>query len=134
MQDIRHFELRGMLDASEVLCLNLETLTLSLLRLEMLPRMNVEVRLGSNEATLLALLLETAPFYTPYETLLAAFVSGLSFSQDMLVRFREAATEEEMINLRIAVHGLRPKLKLFHLSIKALSQTGYQLIRLPSAE
>ena len=131
-QDIRHFELPDMLDSSEVVCLNLETLTFSLLNQEPL-RMLTEVRLGSNDALLLVVLLESAPFYAPYESLLAVLSSGLAYSQKSISRFQEMITEEDMSNLRSAIHGLRPKLKSFCLTIKALNQLGYQLVRLPKA-
>ena len=120
-----------------MLVLNQEIRILSLLTDG--PTLIMEQQLSSNEMHLLVSLLESHPYYCPYEMLLAYLTSNVVTETSIAQcrqRLQEALShgtwQQELRPLRHALSSLRSKLEHFDLGISTIRECGCSLISLMS--
>lgn len=134
---ISYFSLPGLLPGEQLLALNLNTRTLSLLSTG--PQLIMEQQFSVNEMRLISPILEAFPHYSPYEVLLAHLSSEV-VSATSIARWqqhlREAQHKEswrhELRPLRRALSSLRNKLHYFDLEITNIRERGCSLTSLSS--
>ncbi len=135
---ISYFSLPGLLPGDQLLALNLETRTLSLLSHG--PLLIMEQQFSVNEIHVISPILEAFPHYSPYEVLLAHLssdkVSATSIAQ-WQQRLQEAQHQgswrHELRPLRRALSSLRNKLHYFDLEITNIRERGCSLTSLSSS-
>lgn len=129
---ISYFALPGLLPGDQLLALNLETRTLSLLSQG--PLLMMEQQFSVNEMRVILPILEAFPHYSPYEVLLA-HLSSETVSATSIARWRQRLQEahhqgawrHELRPLRRALSSLRNKLHSFDLEITNLRERGCSL-------
>jgi hypothetical protein len=129
---ILHFSLRGLLPTGLTLALNLETRTLSLLSDG--PQLINEDHFSVNEMSLMVPILESYPYYCPYEVLLA-HISAKHVDPSLIERCRHHLLEaqingtwqQEMRPVRRALSSLRSKLHSFDLEVSTVRERGCHL-------
>lgn len=134
---ISHLSLPDLLPLGQTLALNLEARTLSLLSDG--PMLMLEEHLSVNEMRVLVPLVETYPYYCPYEVLLAHLYSN-SVSEASIAHCRQRLQEaeergiwqQELRPIRRALSSLRSKLRHFGLGISNVRERGSSLISLTS--
>jgi len=132
---ILHFSLRGLLSKGLTLALNLETRTLSLLSDG--PQLISEDHFSVNEMSLIVPILESYPYYCPYEVLLA-HISSKHIDPSLIERCRHRLLEaqingtwqQEMRPVRRALSSLRSKLHSFDLEVSTVRERGCNLTSL----
>jgi hypothetical protein len=132
---ILHFSLRGLLSTGLTLALNLETRTLSLLSDG--PQLISEDHFSVNEMSLIVPILESYPYYCPYEVLLA-HISSKHVDPSLIERCRHRLLEaqingtwqQEMRPVRRALSSLRSKLHSFDLEVSTVRERGCNLTSL----
>jgi len=132
---ISHFSLHGYLPAGQMLVLNLETRTISLLSDG--PTLIVEQQLSANEMYLIVPILEFFPHYCPYEVLLS-HVTTNTVTEVSIERCRQRLQEaqarggwqQELRPVRRALSSLRTKLLRFDLGISNIRERGCSLTSL----
>jgi hypothetical protein len=120
--EISYFSLPGLLPGDQLLALNLETRTLSLLSHG--PVLIMEQQFSVNEMRVISPILEAFPHYSPYEVLLAHLSSEI-VSATSIARWRQRLQEaqrqgswrHELCPLRRALSSLRNKPHYFDLEI-----------------
>ncbi len=135
-EEILHFTLQGLLPAGHVLVLNAAIGTLSYLICEQnLPHMVMEQQFTASETSILVPLLESYPYYCPYEVLLASFNHGHVTETNVercRQRLQEAQAEgvwdQEMKPVRNILSRTRLKLRAFRIEISSIFETGYILM------
>jgi hypothetical protein len=135
--DIVHYSLQGLLPAECVLAINKRLGTLALLAVEgSSARMVVEQQCTGQELDLFLVLVESYPYFAPYEALVTAFLwSYEGMSEEKVARCRaqlqqaqDAGTwDYEMRPVRNALSRLRLKLAFFGLTASSIIETGYML-------
>lgn len=134
---ISYFSLPGLLPGDQLLALNLETRTLSLLSQG--PLLIMEQQFSVNEMRVILPILEAFPHYSPYEVLLA-HLSSETVSAASIARWRQRLQEahhqgswrHELRPLRRALSSLRTKLHYFDLEITNIRERGCSLTNLSS--
>lgn len=135
-EDILHFSLQGLLPPTHSLALNSTLGTLSyLISHNDSPRMVMQQQFTDSEIRVLLPLLESYPYYCPFEVLLASFTMGI-LSDENIARCRnrlEAALEEgiwdyEMRPVRNVLSRTRIKTRAFGIEISSILETGYILM------
>ncbi len=134
---ISHFTLHGLLPVGQMLALNPETRSLSLLSEG--PLLIVEQQLSANEMRLIVPILESFPYYCPYELLLSHISSNIVTAAS-IARCRQRLQEahdcgrwqQELRPVRRALSSLRNKLQYFDLSISNVRERGCSLTSLTS--
>jgi len=132
---ILHLSLQGLLPEGQMLALNLQVRTLSLLSNS--PQIIREQRFSENEMRLIVPILELYPHYCPYEMLLA-YLSSKAVTQATvercLQRLQEARArgtwQQELKPIRRALSSLRSKLHAFNLEISNIRERGCSLTSL----
>ncbi len=134
---IIHLSLPGLLSTDQMLALNLETRTLSLLSDG--PTLIMEQQFSVNEMSVLVPILESFPHYCPYEVLLSHISSHTVTSASIArsrQRLQEAQTrgtgQQELRSIRRALSSLRSKLHRFDLEISNVRERGCSLTSLTS--
>jgi hypothetical protein len=134
---ISYFSLPGLLPGEQLLALNLNTRTLSLLSHG--PQLIMEQQFSVNEIRVISPILEAFPHYSPYEVLLAHLSSEI-VSATSIARWRQRLQEaqqqgswrHELRPLRRALSSLRNKLHYFDLEITNIRERGCSLTSLSS--
>ena len=134
-KQILHLSLQGLLPEDQLLALNLQTHTLSLLSAG--PEIIMEQLLSENEMRMIVPILESYPHYCPYEILLAYISSNIvtqATIEHCRLRLQEAqgrgAWQQELRPIRRALSSLRNKLHAFHLEISNVRERGCSLTNL----
>ena len=136
---IRYFPLQGALPEGQILVLNTELATLSLLsRGEAegaLPRLLIQQQFTASELSLLTPLLEQFPHYCPYEVMFASFYNGVITEHTIercRIQLQEAQDagvwDQQMRPVRNVLSRIRFKLRGFGLDIVSILETGYILM------
>lgn len=132
---ILHFSLPTLLPVGHTLALNLDTRTLSLLADG--PQLIMEQQFSFNELSVIVPILESFPYYCPYEELLA-HISSSSVTQATITRCSQRLEEaqnrgtlqEELRPIRRALSSLRVKLHDFDMGISNVRERGCGLASL----
>ena len=132
---ISHLSLQGLLPIGQMLVLNLETRTISLLSDG--PMLIVEQQLSANELHLIVPILESFPHCCPYEVLLS-HISTNTVTEASITRCRQRLREaqacgrwqHELRPIRRALSSLRHKLHRFDLGISNIRERGCSLTSL----
>ena len=132
---ITHLSLQGLLAPGSTLAMNLEARTLSLLIDG--PRLIMQQQLSVNEMYMLVPLLESYPYYCPYEVLLA-HISSNTITEASISRCRQRLQEamssgtwqQELRPIRRALSSLRNKLYHLDLGISNVRERGCSLVSL----
>jgi hypothetical protein len=135
-EDILHFTLQGLLPTGHILALNVPLGTLAyLIYNQDRPQMVMEQQFTSSEVSVLLPLLESYPYYCPYEVLLASFNTG-RVTEESIERCRrrlqeaeeEGVWDQEMKPVRNILSRTRIKLRSFRIEISSILETGYILM------
>jgi hypothetical protein len=132
---ISYYSLPGLLPGDQLLALNLETRTLSLLSHG--PLLIMEQQFSVNEIRVISPILDAFPHYSPYEVLLA-HLSSDNISATSIARWQQRLQEaqlqeswrHELRPLRRALSSLRSKLHNFDLEITNIRERGCSLTSL----
>jgi hypothetical protein len=136
-EEILHFSLQGLLPIGHTLALNPSLGTLSLIVLNHdRPQMMKEQQFSSSEISVLLPLLESYPYYCPYDLLLASFTYG-KVTDAAVERCREHLQEaqaegiwdQEMRPMRNVLSRTRFKTRCFGIEISSILETGYILMQ-----
>jgi len=135
-EEILHFSLQGLLPVGYTLALNTTLGTLSLLICKGdRPHMLAEQQFTTSEICVLMPLLESYPYYCPYEVLLASFSSGrvtdttIAKCRKRLQEAQEAGVwDQEMRPVRNVLSRTRLKTRTFGIEISSILETGYILM------
>jgi len=130
---IQHFSLQGGLPAGHRLALNPANGTLSYLVWDgMQVHMVLQQQFTNSELSLLLPLLESYPYYCPYEIMYARFYNGTVTDEELaqarrhLRKAMERGTwEQEMKPVRNVLSRTRAKLQHFGYTISSILETGY---------
>jgi len=132
---ILHLSLRGLFPEGQLLVVNQQTRTLSLLSTA--PQIIMEQLLSENEMRMIVPILESYPHYCLYEVLLAHISSNVvtqATIERCRLRLQEAqrrgAWSQELRSIRRALSSLRNKLHAFHLEISNVRERGCNLTNL----
>ena len=135
---IMHLPLQGLLPEGQMLALNPQTRTLSLLSAD--PLLLEGQQFSENEMRMIMAILESYPHYCPYEVLLAYLSSNVvtpATIERCRQRLQEAqrlgAWQQELRPVRRALSSLRNKLHAFHLEISNIRERGCSLTSLGSS-
>lgn len=138
-QDILHFSLIDLLGDDQSLALNptLGTLTY-LISKESRPLILMQEQFTPTEIYVLLPLLETYPYFCPYEMLLASFEEGhvteenLRCSRQRLLKAQQTGTWDRLMRpVRSVLSRTRIKIRPFGLLIMSIVDTGYLLKAAP---
>lgn len=136
---ILHFSLHDVLPAAYTVALNttLGTLSCMACRNEQ-PQLIKQQQFTRSELSLLLPLLQSFPYYCPYEELFASFYNSnlspftISLARQQLQRALERGTwEQEMRPLRNVLSRTRLKLQQLGLNITSILETGCMLMAVP---
>jgi hypothetical protein len=135
-ENILHFSLQGALPEGHTLALNTAYGTLSYLSCENnRPLLLLQEQFTSSEVSVLMPLLESFPYYCPYEVMFAHFYNGKVTDRTIercrrhLLEAQEAGLwDQEMRPVRSALSRTRIKLRLFGIDISSILATGYILM------
>lgn len=135
-EEVMHFSLQGLLAPGHTLALNTTLGTLSHLTCKHdLPYMLMEQQFTTSEICVLLPLLESYPYYCPYEVLLASFTSGrvtemtIERCRQRLQEAQEAGVwDQEMRPVRNVLSRTRIKTRPFGIEISSILETGYILM------
>lgn len=139
-EEVLHFSLQGLLPTGHTLALNTTLGTLSLLICKQdRPHMLTEQQFTTSEICVLMPLLESYPYYCPYEVLLASFTSG-RVTETTVARCRKRLQEaqeagvwdQEMRPVRNVLSRTRLKSRTFGIEISSILETGYILMYMSS--
>jgi hypothetical protein len=132
---IMHFSLQGSLPAGHTLALNLTLCTLShIVCREERPWLVGQQQFTPSEMSVLLPLLDSFPYYCPYEVIFANFYNGntqeptVERSRKHLQEALETGIwEQELRPLRNVLSRTRLKLRDFGIDISSILETGYIL-------
>jgi hypothetical protein len=134
--EILHFSLQGLLPVEHTLALNTTLGTLAYLTYNQdRPQMLIEQQFTTSEICVLMPLLESYPYYCPYEVLLASFTHG-HVTETAIERCRQRLQEaqeggvwdQEMRPVRNVLSRTRIKMRSFNIEISSILETGYILM------
>jgi hypothetical protein len=135
---ISYNSLPGLLPGNQLLALNLETRTLSLLSDG--PLLIMEQQFSVNEIRVISPILDAFPHYSPYEVLLdhlssdnVSATSIARWQQRLQEAQRQGSWRHELRPLRRALSSLRSKLHYFDLEITNIRERGCSLTSLSSS-
>ena len=140
-ESIRHFSLQDALPAGHTLALNIELATLSYISSGgEAPQLVAQQQFTASELSILLPLLDSYPYYCPYEVLYASFYNG-NITEAIVARCRQrlqnaleiGTWDQEMRPLRNVLSRTRLKLRTFGLNIASILETGC-ILRLMPAE
>ena len=135
IEEILHFPLHGALTEGNTLALNIALGTLSCLGFSNgLPELIKQQQFTNNELSVLRPLLESYPYYCPYEVLFASFYNG-DITDALIESCRErlqdsletGSWEQDTRPIRNVLSRVRIKLRAFNLNISSILETGYIL-------
>ncbi len=134
-ENIKHYSLHGVLGEGYTLALNTNFGTLSCLSfIENQPCLILQQQFTNNEMNVLRPLLESYPYYCPYEVLFAHFYHGevnertIERCRERLLKaLEEGAWEQETRPIRNVLSRVRIKLRIFGINIVSILETGYIL-------
>ena len=135
-EDILHFSLQGLLPVGHTLALNpaLGTLCQIVVNQDR-PQMMMEQQFSNSEISVLLPLLESYPYYCPYEELLASFTYGKVTEttvercrQHLQEAMEEGVWDDEMRPMRNVLSRTRFKTRSFGMEISSILETGYILL------
>ena len=134
-ETIIHYSLQGLLSTEQTFALNKELGILSLLGwTETRACLIMQQQFSISEICMLIPLLESYPYYCPYEVLLANFSYGKTTEkliERCRIRLQEASEEGiwdvEMKPIRNVLSRTRIKLRRFQIEISSILETGYLL-------
>ncbi|WP_246046264.1 hypothetical protein [Thermosporothrix hazakensis] len=138
-EEVLHFSLQGLLPTGHTLALNTTLGTLSHLAImHDRPHMLMEQQFTTSEICVLLPLLESYPYYCPYEVLLASFTTG-RVTEAAIERCRqrlqeaqeEGVWDQEMRPVRNVLSRTRIKTRTFGIEISSILETGYILMYSP---
>lgn len=135
-EQIVHYVLSPLLPDGHTLALNPSLGTLSLLlRDSDGPRLVAQQQFTDSEMCILKPLVESYPYFCPYDMLLASFTSlratgeEVARSRERLQEAQEAGVwDQEMRPVRNVLSRTRLKLNAMHIDIKSILETGYVLM------
>ena len=135
-EEILHFSLQGLLPVGHSLALNTTIGTLSHLVVKQdRPHMLMEQQFTTSEICVLMPLMESYPYYCPYEVLLASFNTGrvnettVERCRERLLEAQEAGVwDQEMRPVRNVLSRTRLKTRAFGIEISSILETGYILM------
>jgi hypothetical protein len=141
-EEILHFSLQGLLPVGHSLALNTTLGTLShLVCKNDRPHMMMEQQFTTSEICVLMPLLESYPYYCPYEVLLASFNTGrvtevaVERARARLQEAQEAGVwDQEMRPVRNLLSRTRLKTRAFGIEISSILETGYILMYMSQAK
>jgi len=136
---ILHFALPGALPEGYILALNTTLGILSYLHAsDHEARMMMQQQFTFSELSVLRPLLESFPYYCPYEDLFASFYNGtvtnavvLRCRQRLQRALHDGTWEQEMRPVRNVLSRTRLKLRTFGFNISSILETGYILMVAP---
>ena len=139
---ILHFSLQPILPEGYTLALNIPLGTLScLIRNDEQPRLLLQQQFTRSELSLLLPLLQSFPYYCPYEVLFSSFYNShvsdtlIARSRSHLQRALETGTwEQEMRPVRNVLSRTRLKLRTFGINISSILETGCILMAVPDTQ
>lgn len=135
-EDILHFSLQGLLPTGYTLALNpiLGTLCQIVVNQDR-PQMTMEQQFSNSEVSVLLPLLESYPYYCPYDQLLASFTYGKVTEttvercrQHLQEAMEEGVWDSEMRPMRNVLSRTRLKARAFGMEISSIVETGYILL------
>ncbi|HBE26495.1 MAG TPA: hypothetical protein DDW33_12510 [Ktedonobacter sp.] len=129
---IRHFSLQDAFPAGHTLALNLTLGTLSYLSsVGEKPQLLAQQQFTASEMSILLPLLDSYPYYCPYEVLYASFYNGdvtdliVAHCRQRLQMALESGTwDQEMRPVRNVLSRTRLKLRTFGLNVSSILETG----------
>jgi|SRR5579859_4525850 len=135
-EEVLHFSLQGLLPSGHTLALNTTLGTLSHLAIKQdRPSLISEEQFTTSEICVLMPLLESHPYYCPYEVLLASFnmarITEKTIAQcrRRLQEAQEAGVwDQEMRPVRNVLSRTRLKTRTFGIEIASILETGYILM------
>ncbi len=137
-EEVIHFSLQGLLPVGHSLALNTVLGTLShLASKQERPILLIEEQFTPSEICIILPLLESYPYYTPYEVLLASFSGRASEVAINKARKRLQDAQEsgiwdlEMRPVRNVLSRTRLKARSFGIEISSILETGYILMGTP---
>jgi len=141
-EEILHFSLQGLLPVGHSLALNTTIGTLShLVCKQDRPHMLTEQQFTTSEICVLMPLLESYPYYCPYEVLVASFNTGrvtdtaVERCRERLQEAQEAGIwDQEMRPVRNVLSRTRLKTRAFGIEISSILETGYILMYMPNKQ
>jgi len=131
-EGIRHFSLQDALPTGYKLALNMELGTLSYLSMgNDGPQLVAQQQFTASEMSILLPLLDSYPYYCPYEVLYASFYNG-SVNDIVVARCRQrlqmaqdiGTWDQEMRPVRNVLSRTRLKLRTFGLTVSSILETG----------
>jgi hypothetical protein len=131
-EGIRHFSLQDALPTGHKLALNMGLGTLSYLSLENeAPQLVAQQQFTDSEMSILLPLLDSYPYYCPYEVLYASFYNG-NVNDIIVARCRQrlqmamdiGTWDQEMRPVRNVLSRTRLKLRTFGLNVSSILETG----------
>ena len=139
-ESIRHFSLQDALPAGHTLALNIQLGTLSYISSSgEVPRLVAQQQFTASELSILLPLLDSYPYYCPYEVLYASFYNG-NITEMIVARCRQrlqnaleiGTWDQEMRPVRNVLSRTRLKLRTFGLNIASILETGCILRLMPA--
>lgn len=135
-EEILHFSLQGLLPIGHTLALNPSLGTLSHIVMNHdRPQMVMEQQFSSSEISVLLPLLESYPYYCPYDVLLASFTYGRVTDaavercrEHLQEALNEGVWDQEMRPMRNVLSRTRFKTRNFGIEISSILETGYILM------
>ncbi len=135
-ENILHFSMQGALPESHSLAINLSFGTCSYLScVDGRPLLIMQEQFTSSEMSVLLPLLESFPYYCPYEVMFARFYNGrvtdrvITRARQHLQEAQEAGLwDQEMRPVRSALSRTRIKLRPFGIDVSSILATGYILM------
>ncbi|QBD78942.1 hypothetical protein EPA93_24345 [Ktedonosporobacter rubrisoli] len=135
-ENILHFSLQGALPEGHTLAVNIPFGTCSYLASDNgRPLLLMQEQFTGSEMSVLLPLLESFPYYCPYEVMFARFYNG-NVSERVVERCRRHLQEaqeaglwdQEMRPVRSALSRTRIKLRPFGIDVSSILATGYILM------
>jgi hypothetical protein len=139
-EHIRHYSLHGVLAEGYTLALNTKFGTLSCLAyIDNQPCLVLQQQFTNNEMNVLRPLLDSYPYYCPYEVLFARFYHGEVTERTidrcrvrLLKALEDGTWEQETRPIRNVLSRVRIKLRIFGINIVSILETGYILKAAPA--
>ncbi|GAC1392648.1 MAG: hypothetical protein NVS4B11_15630 [Ktedonobacteraceae bacterium] len=137
---ILHFSLQDALPEGHMFALNTTLGTFSYLSTsDGMPRLRGQQQFTRGEMSMLLPLLESYPYYCPYEVLFASFYNNDTSEQlveksrhHLQKAFKDGVWDQEMRPVRTLLSRTRFKTRTFGIDILSILETGYILRYLPS--
>ena len=139
-EGIRHFSLQDALPTGYKLALNMELGTLSYLSMgNDGPQLVAQQQFTASEMRILLPLLDSYPYYCPYEVMYASFYNG-NVNDIIVARCRQrlqmaldiGTWDQEMRPVRNVLSRTRLKLRTFGLNVSSILETGCILHMVPT--